>query len=110
MANQEFTKPQSVGVRMPETPPVGGLFDEEPKKSEWLDLPATPVPGKYGAFPYNHAPVLLTPDGEIGVVAQWQTSRRVTRARWEHYGFWADRNRGGKPVGFEPLGYKEIKE
>ena len=98
------------------TEPVAAdsLFDEAPQiepkpASPWIDLPPAPTGGRYGEFPYNHAPVLLTPDGGQGVVAQWQTTRRW-KGRWEPTGFWAERNTGGKEIKFEPLGYRRIQE
>ena len=113
MAKQpEFARP-TTGVKMPDS----GLFDDpspapEPiKKVEWKALPAPPPPGRYGGTsPYNHAPVLVTPDGERAVVAQWQTTRKMLRGVWTPIGFFAGRNTGGRPVGFEPVGWREYSE
>jgi hypothetical protein len=100
------------GVKMPQEAAAieARLIPPEPKAPEWMDLPPPPPPGKYGnAIPYNHAPVLLTPDGEAAVIAQWQVSRKFDRG-WKPFGFWAARNMGGKAVPFEPLGWKELRE
>lgn len=111
MAKQhEFTRPQTAGVQMP--PETESLFDEpvkETKPPDWLDFPAPPENvARYGEQPYDHAPVLLTPDGALAVEAQWQVSRRVTRARWEAFGFWAARGTGGRAIDFEPIGWREV--
>ena len=101
-------------------PEGDSLFDELPGPdqahpgpddplSTWHELPAPPTGGRYGLFPYNHAPVLLTPDGVQVVVAQWQTTRRFKK-KWELTGFWAERNTGGREIQFTPKGYREIKD
>lgn len=106
----EFRAPQGVHVQ---TPSGDSLFGAETAaKSTWLDLPERPTPGRYGELPYNAAPVLLTPDGERQIVAQWRTSRELDRnaLRWVMVGFWTERNSGGRRIEFEPLGWREYVE
>jgi len=120
----EFARP-TTGVKMP--PEDDTLFGDEPTAepevapptaapetdplADWRVMPAEPAGGHYGVPPYDHGLVRLTLDGEQSVVAQWQTSRRWagtgSSKRWEAYGFWAQRNTGGKPVAFVPKGWRE---
>lgn len=108
---QHFAKP-TTGVKMPGG---AGLFEEERAQekppSVWLDVPPPPSdPGRYGAAPYDHAHVLLTSDGEDQHAAKWQITRRIIKGKWEPFGFWAARDSGGRAVGFEPLGWRELVE
>ena len=75
-----------------------------------------PLPGdeaeQAGAFPYDGAPVDLSPDGK-----HWeQAVRRRTRAydreqmKWIDAEFWAKRNGGGRPINFQPAFYRLITE
>lgn len=115
---QHFAKP-TTGVKMPGG---AGLFEEEKAITEqmqgdqasayriWRDIPAPPDLGRYGAAPYDHAHVLLTSDGEDQHAAKWQITRRILKGKWEPFGFWAARDSGGRAVGFEPLGWRELVE
>ena len=117
----KFAAPDE-GVKMPQSEDDALFGDNSPAEAppaepedpmrNWHAMPEPPeVGGRYGAPPYDHALVLLTLDGEQSVVAQWQASWRWAGTgagkRWEAYGFWAQRNTGGKPVAFVPKGWRE---
>jgi hypothetical protein len=104
---KEFARP-TTGVKTPEA--VNLFGDEPPPSSSFRDFPDPPPVARYGAAPYDHAYVMLTSDGEDSHVAKWQITRRIIKGRWEPYGYWAGRNAGGKAIGFEPLGWKELVE
>lgn len=105
---QQFAKP-TTGVKMPD--PSNLFSDAAVVPAEaFHDMPEPPPVARYGAAPYDHAYVMLTSDGEDSHVAKWQITRRILKGRWEPYGYWAGRNAGGKTVGFEPLGWRELSE
>ena len=92
-----------------------GLFgdDEKPNeaKSEWLAMPAPPKAGEKGEHPYDGAPVFLKPTRDrYPVAAVWRVTRGWNGQTWEPRQFWALRNNGGLPVGFEPTYYKKFEE
>jgi hypothetical protein len=105
-AQHEPVQPPGVALR-----PGDNLFDE-PAKVDWADMPEPPEPGKYGAYPYDHQYIRLTPDGSAEIVAQWRTTREFTRTtlNWDPVGFWTERNSGGRRIAFEPLGFRRFEE
>ena len=119
----ELARP-TTGVKMPQPEPVDdALFGDEPPAVEpaaepvdplrdWAPFPESPAAGRYGAPPYDHAPVSLTADGLTFVVGQWQVSRRWdgSKKRWSPMGFWALRATGGRPISFEPKGWREWRD
>jgi hypothetical protein len=108
---QEFARP-TTGVKTPES--VNLFEDAEgnaPSASPaFRDIPPPPALARYGEAPYDHAYVQLTSDGETFAIAKWQITRKITKGRWEPWGYWAARDMGGKPVDFEPLGWRELVE
>jgi hypothetical protein len=108
---QEFARP-TTGAKMPES--VNLFEDAQVGESlaapAFRDIPPPSALARYGEAPYDHAYVQLTPDGEVSVVAKWQITRRIIKGRWEPWGYWAARDMGGKPITFEPLGWRELSE
>jgi hypothetical protein len=108
---QEAQTDRATGVESPKTEPVSETQAEPDRAAgeTWKMFPPEPVASRYGEYPYDHSPVVVVSDNGDAVVAQWQISRRWNR-RWEPYGFWAGRNTGGRPIGFGPVGYRELRE
>jgi hypothetical protein len=104
VSDPKFKKPENVQLKTP----ASELFEDEPAKTEWLDLP----PVQKNVYPYNGAAVLVTPDGDQSWLAVWRDSRAYNKvsARFEDVSFWAVRNSGCQRIPFEPLGYKPFEE
>jgi len=116
-APPEPDPPQAEATAEPQSIAPPADSGEMPRAPDgFKPLTDEPFPGRYGAPPYDHAPVQLTPDGERFMVAQWQVSRRWSGARpgnppgWEPYGFWAIRATGGRPITFKPVGWREHRD
>ena len=106
---RETTQSPAVDLPRAETPAFDVVLPQAPSPDGFESFPPEPMSGRYGAPPYDHAPVQLTADGAGWAVAQWQISRRWGgNKRWEPYGFWALRSSGGKPVPFTPIGWRRF--
>lgn len=119
MAREQFRQPHGVTMQMPPEAAGDLLGENSPAAAEspveWLPLPEYQADPRYsyelGLYPYSGAPVLLTPDGERSHEAVWRRTRAYDRSLgvWRFTGFWARYNSGGQRLGFEPIGYRELK-
>lgn len=101
------------------------FFDEQPKpikaaksaapdagggEKPHLPIPPEPDPAGFSPYPHNGAPVFLIDAFGARHEAVWRKTRRVEGGRWVYAAFWAKRNSGGQPIGFEPVGYEKHEE
>lgn len=104
MARTQEVKSVAEPVALPQAPSV----------TDWLDMPTLPDNGAPGAFPFDGAPVMLTPDGVSSIVATWRQTNTFDKSqkppRWVRSAFWARRDFVNQAIDFEPLGYRKPDE